>query len=141
MKRSFLFVGLIAFLFSCSGEDSSNTTDENGTSSDESTDVEVIDFAEQDSPDNYKEYHPNGELSIEGKLNENGNRQGLWISYYDTGVKWSESYYTDGKRDGHSLTFYPNGQVRYVGEYSDDERIGNWKFYDEEGNLTNEENF
>ena len=89
----------------------------------------------------YYEYHESGALKIEGIQNEKGNRQGLWISYYENGTKWSESYYVDGKRDGHSLTFYPNGQVRYIGEYKNDEQVGSWKFYDEEGELTNEENY
>jgi antitoxin component YwqK of YwqJK toxin-antitoxin module len=87
------------------------------------------------------EYFPNGQVKTRGKLNENGNREGLWVAYYDNGIKWSESYYVDGVLDGHSLTFYPNGGPRYVGEYDMGERFGTWKFYDEEGNITKEEKF
>ena len=89
----------------------------------------------------YLEYYPSGILKIKGFHNQALNRDGLWISYYEEGTKWSESYYLDGKRDGHSITFYPNGQIRYVGEYKKDEKIGTWTFYDEAGNLTHEEKY
>jgi antitoxin component YwqK of YwqJK toxin-antitoxin module len=39
------------------------------------------------------------------------------------------------------VTFFPNGKIRYVGEYKDDEKSGNWKFYDEAGLLISEENY
>ena len=93
------------------------------------------------SPGQYYEYHDNGALKIEGIQNDKGNREGLWISYYENGIKWSESYYIDGIKNGHSLTFYPNGQVRYIGVYKNDKQNGTWKYYDEEGNLTKEENY
>ncbi|MFT4600005.1 MAG: antitoxin component YwqK of YwqJK toxin-antitoxin module [Arenicella sp.] len=93
------------------------------------------------APGQFKEYFPNGALKIEGKNNAEGNRNGLWISYYDNGIKWSESYYDNGIRDGHSLTFFPNGGIRYIGEYKNDIKIGLWKFYDEAGELVKEEQF
>jgi antitoxin component YwqK of YwqJK toxin-antitoxin module len=92
-------------------------------------------------PGEYFEYHPNGEIKITGFHNNNLNREGLWISYYENGIKWSEAYYADGKRDGHSLTFYPNGKIRYIGEYKADTKTGEWTFYDEEGNVTKVENY
>lgn len=93
------------------------------------------------SPGDHVEYHPNGEVKITGKYDKNGERTGLWTSYYDNSVKWSESYYVNGKKDGHSFTFYPNGKVRYRGEYRNDEKVGTWTFYDEQGNVTKEENY
>ena len=92
-------------------------------------------------PGIYQEYHQNGQLKIEGLNNIYRNREGLWVSYYDDGTKWSENFYSNGIKSGHSVTFFPSGNVRYVGEYRNDERFGTWKFYDEQGNLTNEEKF
>ena len=89
----------------------------------------------------HQEYHPNGQLKIDGQYDKNSQRTGLWISYYENGEKWSESYYVEGVQDGHSLTFFPNGQVRFVGEYKAGERIGEWRFYDESGELVKTENF
>lgn len=87
----------------------------------------------------YTEYYENGAVKIIGNYDDDGERNGLWISYYDNGIKWSESYYLHGLKSGHSITFFPNGKVRYVGEYQEDKMIGTWTFYDEEGNLVKEE--
>lgn len=141
MKKIILFLIPLTLIYSCSGG-IENEEDENSTTS--STDTlfgdEGLDAPVQD-PNQHLEYHPNGAVKIEGRFNDDGDRHGLWNSYYDNGIKWSESYYSAGNRDGHSITFFPNGAIRYVGEYKNDEKVGNWKFYDEEGNLVKEENF
>ncbi|NOQ73820.1 MAG: hypothetical protein GQ574_17565 [Crocinitomix sp.] len=93
------------------------------------------------SDKDYQEFHETGELKIEGNYDDNEARHGLWVSYYETGIKWSESHYTHGTRNGHSITFFPNGKVRYVGEYTDDKQVGHWVFYDEEGNIVKEEDY
>jgi len=93
------------------------------------------------APGEFIEYHPNGGIKMKGIYNDNLEREGLWMSFYDNGIKWSESYYSKGKLDGHSLTFYPNGKVRYVGEYRNNEKFGVWMFYDDSGKLTKEEKY
>lgn len=130
----FILIGILA---ACQSDVKSEQTVDNQ----ENVETEVTISSTPNNPEEHLEYHPNGKLKIKGKLNANGNRQGLWIAYYDNGIKWSESYYTDGKRDGHTLTFHPNGQVRYVGEYKNDLKIGLWRFYDESGELEKEENY
>jgi antitoxin component YwqK of YwqJK toxin-antitoxin module len=92
-------------------------------------------------PGEYVEYHPSGGIKIIGIYNDNLEREGLWISYYEDGTKWSEAYYSKGMREGHSLTFYPNGNIRYMGEYRDDKKTGTWTFYDENGKVTSEEKY
>jgi len=89
----------------------------------------------------YFEYYSSGGIKIKGFHNSKLLREGLWISYYEDGTKWSESYYRDGKREGHSLTFFPNGEIRYVGEYTNDKKTGVWSFYDETGKLLKEEKY
>ncbi|MCB9224667.1 MAG: hypothetical protein R2780_00080 [Crocinitomicaceae bacterium] len=138
--KFYLHIALVLFLISCSDEEKKGIV-EIETSIDESEIVkpEIVDTISK--PGETVEYHPNGAVKIRGKLNEMGQREGLWISYYDNGVKWSESYYVNGILDGHSLTFFPNGKVRYVGEYKNGEKSGTWKFYDELGEFVKEENF
>lgn len=97
--------------------------------------------SEEIVPGEYYEYHQSGGIKIKGFHNQELKREGLWISYYEDGTKWSECYYTDGKREGHSLTFYPNGKIRYVGEYKADKQTGKWTFYDEDGNVTEEKSY
>lgn len=93
------------------------------------------------SDKDYQEFHETGELKIEGNYDDNQERHGLWVSYYETGIKWSESNYNHGNKHGHSITFYPTGRIRYVGEYSNDEQVGHWTFYDEDGNVVKEEDY
>lgn len=132
--------------FSCGSEDTENkgvnieTSFENDTTQPE-TIVTPPNVLEVVPGGEHKEYHISGGLKIDGQYDLNSARTGLWISYYENGSKWSESYYVDGVQDGHSLTFYPNGKVRYIGEYKQGERIGEWKFYDEEGVVTKTEIF
>ena len=108
------------------------------------TTVKIDDFinTENDSVTvpkrDYQEFYETGELKIEGDFDDNEARHGLWLSYYENGIKWSESNYSHGVRMGHSITFFPNGRVRYVGEYADDKQSGHWIFYDEEGNIVKE---
>jgi len=137
IKFNFLLLPII-FMVSCSDETSKNT--ENTT---DISDIEAVEevIADPNAPGDFEEYYPNGALKMKGKNNSNGEREGLWISYYDNGIKWSESYYDNGIKNGHSLTFFPNGGIRYVGEYKNDVKIGTWKFYDEAGELLNEEVF
>jgi antitoxin component YwqK of YwqJK toxin-antitoxin module len=92
-------------------------------------------------PGDYYEYHESGGLKIRGFYNDDLTREGLWISYYENGTKWSEAYYSAGKRDGHNITFYPSGKIRFVGEYKDDIKTGTWTFYDEAGAVSKIENF
>jgi antitoxin component YwqK of YwqJK toxin-antitoxin module len=146
MKKLLIIPVLIVFT-ACS-EDNANTEVEIETTAPEvavdstdKTEVEVTQNPVQNEPGLFQEFYPNGALKMEGKNDENGLRNGLWIAYYENGKKWSESYYVKGKKSGHSLSFYPNGNVRYVGEYLNDEKIGTWKFYDENGDLSNEETF
>lgn len=128
----------LLFLVSCSNETDVTT---------ETQEIEeIVEPIEEPTPDpnqpgEYQEFYPSGALKIEGKNNSKGHRNGLWISYYENGIKWSESYYVDGIKNGHSLTFFPNGGIRYVGEYKNDIKIGLWKFYDEAGEIVNEEEF
>ena len=56
-------------------------------------------------------------------------------------MKWSETVYSAGNKNGPSITFYPNGKIRYVGEYTNDDKSGEWKFYDEAGNVVKTENY
>lgn len=59
----------------------------------------------------------------------------MWESYYPTGYKWSETTFANGRKEGLTTTYYPNGMMRYTGHYYDDERTGLWIFYDTLGGV------
>lgn len=82
----------------------------------------------------HREYHENGQLKMEGPM-VNGKRHGVWISWYENGLKWSETTFSHGIKSGRTVTYYDNGMMRYNGEYANDERVGVWHFYNEEGKL------
>lgn len=108
---------LCGLLLACNGGPKPNETE---TSAPKIVDVE--------------EYHENGAVKMRGKT-VNGERQGMWESYYPTGYKWSETTFANGRKEGLTTTYYPNGMMRYTGHYYDDERTGLWIFYDTLGGV------
>lgn len=147
MKGIAFLISCGILISSCSGGSNENSNESsigdslenvNQNASNNRENIEVVD--EVDHKD-YEEFYESGALKIEGDFDENQARNGLWISYYEDGKKWSESLYLHGKKEGHSVTFFPNGKVRYIGEYKNDEKFGLWRFYDEAGELMNEETY
>jgi len=86
-------------------------------------------------------YFPNGKIDTEGWNDKDTLRDGVWYSYYETGVKWSEQSYNHGLKDGRSVVYFPNGKIHYEGEYKDDKKFGHWIFYNEAGEIENEKNY
>lgn len=91
---------------------------------------------DDDSPvvEEHKETYDNGNLRIKGKK-VNGKREGLWVSYYQNGNKWSETTFEAGVKSGPTTTYYEDGMMRYTGQYENDLKTGTWKFYTEDGKL------
>ena len=64
-----------------------------------------------------------------------GKRHGQWMSFYPTGLAWSEMHYDKGLREGPNLTYFETGKVRYAGYYRKDVRDSIWLYYDTLGNV------
>src|SRR5438132_1047647 len=45
------------------------------------------------------------------------------------------------KKDGPYFYYYENGKLKIEGWYSNDEKSGEWKYYDEKGKLVNTEKY
>ena len=90
----------------------------------------------------FTEWYP-GKKSIkfQGGQDELGNRDGKWTFYAENGTELSFTLYNHGKKEGFSLVKYPNGRIHYRGEYQNDEMIGLWSTYDENGNLITEKEY
>lgn len=80
------------------------------------------------------EYHETGQLMSRGQL-LNGQRHGVWNSYYDSGMPWSQVNYDAGTEHGTYRTYHPNGEPAIEGAYHQGTRIGTWSFYSSEGEL------
>lgn len=117
MIQNFILLALVFTLFSCNTP--SQSEEAKGAS------------AEQVVED-YTEFYDNGQIKIEGKT-VNGKRHGMWKSYYENGLKWSETSFNMGQKSGLTTTYLEDGMMRYQGQYYNDERTGEWLFYDSLG--------
>ena len=84
----------------------------------------------------YTEYYPGKKrIKIQGEQNEKGERNGRWTFFNEKGKEMSYTFFKDGKKHGFSYNSYPNGTPFYYGEYWNDQLVGVWKTYDQDGQL------
>lgn len=83
-------------------------------------------------------YYENGQKRVEGNYNAEGKKHGKWAYWYENGNKWSEGFFTEGLDDKKRTTWHENGKLHFTGRLENGKRIGIWKFYDENGNVTKE---
>lgn len=88
-----------------------------------------------------KDYYPSGQLKMSGKLNNEGQKDGVWTSYFENGQKNSEANFKNGVNHGYSMVWYPNGNVRYFGDYNNGKKVGEWIFYTEDGEVAQKQLF
>ena len=81
-----------------------------------------------------KESHPNQNLKSLGYL-KNGQKQGLWISWYENGDKESDIEWDKDQYHGIFRYWFSNGKPKVVGQTQDGEVNGEWKNYYTNGQL------
>lgn len=141
MKYLTLIV-LAMLLFSCSDEEKFDGYTEHGKKEEKPT--EVVNKASLVEIENgtYIEYYEDGKtIKFKGPQDEELKRHGKWSYYGLDGKELSTTMYSHGQKHGHSIVKYPNGTLRYVGEYHFDNQIGIWKSYDKEGKLIEEKDY
>lgn len=90
----------------------------------------------------YTEFYPGKKaIKFRGPQNKAGQRNGRWYFYSQTGDEQSSTEYTDGKKNGFTFVRYPNGAMRYTGEYTNDVASGLWRFYKQDGTIEFEKNY
>ena len=82
----------------------------------------------------YTDRYPNGLVKFKG-FYRFGERHGMWLSFYPTGIAWSEMHYDKGLRHGPNIAYYENGEIRYSGFYKNDEKDSVWSYYDTIGKI------
>jgi len=82
----------------------------------------------------YKEYYPNGSLKLKIKLDQNGNRNGEFEEYYESGKLKAAG----NKTKDSAFIFYGNGNIREKGIFQQNHRQNWWKFFDENNRLIKE---
>jgi antitoxin component YwqK of YwqJK toxin-antitoxin module len=85
-------------------------------------------------------YHKNGVIEMRGLMKDN-KRDGLWKSWYENGLPWSETTFKAGKKYGKTTTWYDNGNKRYEGFFTNDKESGRWTFWKEDGSILDYKNY
>lgn len=128
-KVVMLFIGTCFILFSCSNE----SKEKENKKTEKQEELVVI----KDGV--FTEYYPGRKkIKFRGRQDDQAKRHGRWVFYGESGEELSVTHYEHGKREGHSIVKYPNGAIHYIGEYKNDEKIGLWRIYDENGKVTSE---
>lgn len=83
----------------------------------------------------HKEYSKEGVLLIEGHLDKNGQKTGLWREYYNSGKLAAISLYMYGKLHGYYKSFHENGNVWAVGNYNHGNKDGEFEIFNPQGKL------
>ncbi|RKD96874.1 toxin-antitoxin system YwqK family antitoxin [Marinifilum flexuosum] len=92
----------------------------------------------------YKNGKQNGEIIFyfdDGKTKtienyQNGIFHGLMRSYYPDGQIESNGEYVNGNLHGVLEFWFPNGQLKIHSEFDNGKKVGEWRYFDEYGNLT-----
>jgi hypothetical protein len=85
--------------------------------------------------DGYHVYRDHGGRPLmEGQM-QDGHRQGVWTSYLPSGRVQSRNVYENGVLQGVATVFHENGVLYYTGTHLRGRPFGEWKFYDDQGNL------
>lgn len=79
------------------------------------------------------EYFDNGKIKTEGFLDDNDNKQGQWLSYFDNGNLHKEENYLDDELHGVFKRWHENSKLAIESNYESGKRDGIWKEYYENG--------
>ncbi|MBC8320220.1 MAG: hypothetical protein H8E34_05815 [Bacteroidetes bacterium] len=71
----------------------------------------------------------------------NGKKDGKLIKYFPDGKLMTESYYKNGVPEGNFIHYHPDGQVQIIGQYQYGKQVGEWKYFDELGNPVDKDEF
>ena len=87
---------------------------------------------------NWNSYYSSGRKKLSGDYS-NGHRQGVFTEWYENGQKKSVINYSyEGNmndKDGTVKGYNQNGTLKFEGRIEKGRKVGNWKYYDEMGNL------
>lgn len=66
---------------------------------------------------------------------EQGEKQGAWLWFYESGQVRMNAYYVHNKLEGKFTVYYANGVVMLSGVYKNDRRDGDWTYRNEDGSI------
>ncbi|WP_222164834.1 energy transducer TonB [Edaphocola aurantiacus] len=83
-----------------------------------------------------KDYYISGKLQMSGAIvGKDSLKTGVYNYYNEKGYREDENHYLNGRREGTSKSFYPDGRLAYEALYKDNFRSGYCKSYDSTGKV------
>ena len=145
MHRNFIFTAIMAacFFFSCGTKENAGGTDstKNDTATKHGITVnEPVTGEPHKTKDSVYdgesiERYDNGVIYMRGDV-RSGLRHGEWLTFYRDGKVWSKGTYINGYREGYGVSYHPNGNKSSEGYYKHDRPVGHWKYWTEDGHVT-----
>ena len=93
----------------------------------------VADTVAKPIQDGTQEIHTKDGGRMQGDV-AGGKRNGEWTSYFANGIVRSRATFVDGMRQGPTAVYHENGSLYYSGQYHNDKQVGEWLFFDAQGN-------
>jgi hypothetical protein len=150
-KLVFIIISVsVFFIFSCNNKSENEKTNESKNplvdSISKAQQKIIVDSLKKKNPllilppdsnytGEYIDKYNNGIIKFKGYFRF-GKRHGQWLSFYPSGLAWSELHYDKGFRNGLNVTYFGNGKIRYSGFYKNDVRDSIWLYYDSIGNVS-----
>lgn len=88
-----------------------------------------------------KIYDDSGRVISEGIIDEEGNREGVWKEYYPNGKIRAIGNYLNNQRSSKWTFYYQNGKIEQTGEYLRGRINGIWTWFYEDGTVSREESY
>ena len=82
----------------------------------------------------WRQYYSTMQLRSEGSTID-GRREGHWVFYFPNGNKQSECTFVSGLEEGPYRVYRESGAPYYVGQCREGRYVGTWEIYDENGSL------
>jgi len=86
-------------------------------------------------------YYPETGNVAESIEFKNGKKQGKLRKYFPEGNIMTEGTYVDDQLDGEFTLYFPDGSTQLKGQYKNGIQIGQWHYFDEQGNEISESEF
>ena len=86
-------------------------------------------------------YNDNGLKLSEGIVDEAGNRNGKWLDLYPNAMKLAEGQYNDNRRSGQWKFYNLEQKVEQTGSFNNGRPDGLWKWYYPNGAILREEEY
>ncbi len=70
-----------------------------------------------------------------------GKQDGVWAQWFENGKEKLKVRMISDKRNGLYYAYYPNGRYFMKGKYKENLKVGQWIYYDVDGNITRDTEF